>query len=305
MHGRPTATVSTSAELLNDQLLLIPVIEGYDRNSCEDHGTPSLYVYNCSRKIEGRVPYQDVPRVATFRFPQLAEGAGCRQICSTADEHGIPRFLCVHKPFVPDPALRLVAFQLELCNNVESSGETLDDSEDEDDDCSCASYDPYGEGIARLLLFVHAGTFARFCNPNSPGAEVPWEAWAPNARLMLKPSEDWLNKDKNHRRIFMPEGPLGVPAIVMLYDFAPPYALRRAVLTGNEAIEPWEYVIDPTVLAHTELFKDTVSSGLPFRKVNTGYIDSFYWGAQDGRERHEYKMADDCVLSRPARQENK
>lgn len=305
-----------SAEFLNDHLLLVPVLEGYDKETTEG----AFYVYDCNNVVEGRVGYQDMPRIAKFKFPPLAKKANYSQNYAVASELGAHRAF-PHQAFVPDPALRLIAFQIEVTGGdaepvlmgeipaaapvaaapateeLPDYASDSDEEEDDDDDDDGWEFDRFG----RLLLFAHAGTFLRFCDPSAPGAEIAWADWAPHARFMRKPADNWLYKGPSDWRICTPEDRPGAPGTVMLYDFAPPPVLRAAAAAGDTG--PWEYVLEPTVVVHAALFDGEIRSGLPFRKVNTGLVDAF--DREGGGERHRYELTDDCILSQVISQERK
>lgn len=74
-------------------------------------GQPALFIYDCKVQCEQRLPFQHVRRVATFRFPELAEGVVCDQLYSASD-----RCLSCYgsSAFQPGPSLRIIAFQLDL-----------------------------------------------------------------------------------------------------------------------------------------------------------------------------------------------
>lgn len=294
---------------------MVPVTE-YGCNHAG--GEAALYVYDCSQAVEGPVRYCDVPRVATFRLPPLAPGAEYTQnYCCSSEYSGVARSM-QHQPFVPDPALRLLAFQIDVTNydpwplnEHQAATSTVSTEERAEEVATGTDYDsqlPIDEeedhsyrndwdrrDFCRLLLFAHAGSFLRFCNLDAPGADIPWERWAPYARLMPKPADNWLYNSPQAWRICTTENlPDDRDDSVMLYDFAPPCALRRAAACVSAGLDPWEYVLGPSVVVREALFDGEVRSGLPFRRVNTGLIDSI--SVMPG-ERHSYRLMDDCILS--------
>lgn len=307
-------------------------------------------------------------RVATFRFPELAEGVVCDQLYSASD-----RCLSCYgsSTFQPDPSLRIIAFQLDLkrvghlppflyarvmsradwqnptpvgsgdvvdsvieSNNgapdhiTDSNGPILDHGGELDDDFGVSPlYDSDGDReyetptddagdtanteYARrekpiYHLFVHSGTLGRFCRESMQDVEIAWEEWASHARFMVKPGAEslWLGGNVSHTRILLPETrppedethvPEGDeenwPAADMVYDFPPPAALRRAVRL-HENCKPWEYVLEPEVLEHGTFFKSKIVSGLPYRKVDTSFVDLPCLADLAGNS-----SRDDCLLT--------
>lgn len=155
-------------------------------------------------------------------------------------------------------------------------------------------------------LFVHNGTLESFCREGMQDVEIAWEEWASHARFMVKPGAEslWLGGNVSHTRILLPETrPLedetqapeedeeNWPAADMVYDFPPPAALRRAVHL-RENREPWEYILEPEVLEPGTFFKSKIVSGLPYRKVDTGFVDLPSLADLAGN-----LSGDDCVLT--------
>lgn len=259
-------------------------------------GEAAIYVFDCSIVIEGRVRYCDVPRIATFRLPPLSRRAQYTRNFCVSSEYGIPR-PAPHQLFIADPALRLIVFQIDAFGLVIMSRYPNEDETDSDDDdpgpdesCSMCTN--------KFLLFAHAGSFLRFCNLDVPGAEIPWEQWAPHARVWLKDTASGeLHQVPHGRRICTPEYREDTLGSVMIYDFARPCMLRRLAATGESA--PWEYILKPSVIKRTRLslFRGKIWSGLPFRKVDTGLADPHSFFAPEESPRHSYLLADDSVLS--------
>lgn len=295
-----------SLQFLTDNYVLVPVIE-----SRRSGHRAALYIYDLSHEIPGRLAYHEVPRVATFGLPMLVDGAFYPSIyavseapirtpsgSATAHLHG----------FAQDPALRLIAFQLRIVS-ISITPLPSDGSEEPQMNVE--------HNITRssVNLFVHAGTLSptRWCHGTTTGtsADIPWEAWAPEARLILTPGfkKVGLAEQVSHTRCLIPEkvsepappaedcadeetadagvdddaelGALGV----WIYDFAPAPALRHASRAAANA-GPWTYVMEPEEL-DVPVFRSKVVSALPYRKLNTGLR---VW------ETHS-ELAEACLLS--------
>lgn len=267
----------------------MPVIEDNPNVYISGDAVAALYVYDCSQVLEGCVWYRDVPRVATFRFPPLVPGAEHTQNrCCSSEYYGTAQ-LAPHSPLVSDPAFRIFGFQI----NVASYFFEQDDLGG--DQC-----------LVRLLLFAHAASFLRFCHPDAPGAEIPWEQWAPYARLIVRQHvdprlddvDDELYMAAHGRRICVPEGRPDNLRSIVLYDFPPRRAFHHGA-TAGASVEPgpWEYVVEPNVIVRPTLLAGEVRSGLPFRRLNTGLVVPKNINAPP-EEKYIYELMDDCVLSR-------
>lgn len=269
------------------------MLEGLDKDY--GHTECVIIIYDCTQQVEGRIPYRDIPRLATFRLPRVKDTANYRKISAFSDPHGMPHHQHHPEPFVPDPALRIFAFQMELLVPSHpwfwelpvNTNTTFDRNK-----ANPGSLPLEDGGWARLLLFVPASTFLRFCSQSPPGATLEWEQWSAYARLIHKPGK-WLHEPPSHRRVCVPEDRPNAPHCVMLYDFAPPAALRRRETDTG----PWEYVMSPSVLVNDLVFEGRVVSSLPYRKVNTGYFDpSRRLSSRDWQV--EYRLTDDGMLAR-------
>lgn len=281
-------------EVLENNLLLVPVIEpkvaagGSPRRIGDEGGAAFLYVYDCKQRVCGRLPYQDLPRVATFKLPELSDKALYDNVYSVTEGSSAQYTPGMGRPFVLDPSYRLFALQLQI-------GRTQDlkqaDASDEDStfDMDGCSYD------VRLLLFVHATTIQRRCEGDTRNLLFEWEDWAHEARLIRNPGyhTDWFGGPLSYTRSFVPERTLGnVNGIIdfaadpeeeyggdmtyWLYEFAPSEVLRsaEAAAGGNG---PWVYFMEPDSLPKVPIFRTptTATSGLPYRKLNTGIsVDS-------------------------------
>lgn len=243
-----------------------------------------LYVYNCKQTVGGRLLYQDVPRVATFKLPELFDDAIYEDIHSVADDVSAPYTLDMGHSFILDRSLRLITLQLEIAprnRNIRGVGNR---GRDVGLAIDGTSYD------VRLLLFVHAGAIERRCQGDVRNLSVEWADWACDTRLMRDPGyrTGWFSGPVNYMRSLVPERELGnVSGVVdfamhpderyggettyWLYEFASPEVLRsaEAAADGNG---PWLYIMEPDSLPKLPIFRNpiTATTGLPYRKLNTG-----------------------------------
>lgn len=240
-------------------------------------GAALLYIFDCKKRVPGRRQYQDVPRVATFKLPELADKAQYDNIYSISDNLSAQYSSGIGRPFVLDPSFSLIAMQLQV-GATRKAGLGIDGG-------------PYSQFDVRLLLFVHANTLERRCQGNVRNLSVEWEDWAQHARLFRNPGypTDWFGGPVSYTRSIVPERTRGnnngvvdfaLPDLheefggeltCWLYDFAPPEALRAAeAAAGGKG--PWTYIMEPDSLPRLPIFRTptTATSGLPYRKLNTG-----------------------------------
>lgn len=284
-------------EFLNDHLLLVPIME--DRGMDDAGYAGALYVYDCSRVVEGySFDARKVSRIATFKLPSLLPGAQYTKIYGRSSENYDTLRSAPHHSFIPDPAFRLLTFEIDVNGRwseipdehaAASQGSHIQHEENDEGDGAW-------DRDRHLLLVVHADSLLRFCDPGSPGAEIPWETWAPYARLMPRPADSRLHTPPHWRRVCIPEERSDNPNAVMLYDFASPPALRHRVAADVAAdADPWEYVLKPSKIIGKAIFDEVVQSGLPFRRVSTGLTAP---ATDVPAERNNYQLTDDCILSR-------
>lgn len=268
---------------------------------------------DCRSPLFERVPYQDVPRVATFGFPPLQNKACYSLFFSTSDDPGTPQDTNVSSDFCYDPAYRLIALQLFVYTQSFSptpgedspdvdppptpSVDNDDDEEDSDEDNG--NEDDHDDASAKLYMFVHAGTLERHCEKRKPGNEIPWDDWASEARLMRQPGDGsvWLFDCVSYRRCLVratrPRDDTSLS--IMLYDFPPPFASRHPNGFPADEHGPWQYVAEPGVINAEYLFSKPVVSGLSYRKVDTGFVEPALGNPERGEKCYHY-LTPECVL---------
>lgn len=201
-HGVNPTFSAISFTFLENGLLLLPVIEVQG----DFGGDAAIYVYDCKTTVPKRRPYQDIPRLTTFRLPQPDDDADFDLFYVSAAAPGAP-----HPAHgaptggVPDPAGRVLAFQMHAGRYAQSFLPLL----------SLLSPDPPAALRAMLaevrreplLLFVHAGALQQHCARWAPGAEFEWEEWAGDARLVRGSGGEsvWIRNLVGHRGCFVPE----------------------------------------------------------------------------------------------------
>ena len=234
--------------------MLIPIIE-------ESEGINSqaaLYTFDCREVPPGRKALHELISCGTlFLLPPLAQGLEYIQFYCIANT---PPPLVPDSPFRPDPALRLVVFQVGV-NNLATSI-TL-------------------EGTTYYYLFVRSETLLRHEKYGPTWGGYRWETqWGRDALLIQKPGDPdiWLADEASNDRCLIMESHTSdgdepdPPMSIMLYEFPPAEALRRDLAHGQGAGK-WEYVMGPHMLADESVWqRKQVKSGLPFRKVDTGLV---------------------------------
>lgn len=293
-----------SFEFLNEHQILLPVIERKGPNG----GFAALYILDCTSMIPERTPFQEVPRIATFHLPKPRDEAYYTQLFVVTNPNGAIQDPSNDVPILHDPALRLLAFQLRVCglspwmvslltqntNNTNDSvtdqsslatgveGEEDDDGDEEEEEDEVYDDDDEEEDdeYMYMYLFVHVGTLESHANRGVPGGDVRWEDWASRARLMRARGDTsiWLYDCVSHRRCLLTDRKPdadghGTP--IKLYDFPPPSFFRAPGMIASHVDGgdhgQWQHVVEQEVVKHVGIFPTEVVSGLPYRKIDTGY----------------------------------
>ena len=139
-------------------------------------GTAALYLVDSSQSLSDRVSYGLLPGTR-FGLPERSALWAYSDMFSLSDT--TPTTSNDDGPFAPDPAMRILTFYVVMkafhrdpqrrssaSGNLSSSAE-LDNWDD----------------VGQYYLHAHVGTFVRrhFARP---GVNVPWDDWAPDARLL-------------------------------------------------------------------------------------------------------------------------
>ncbi|EKM54297.1 uncharacterized protein PHACADRAFT_196730 [Phanerochaete carnosa HHB-10118-sp] len=302
----------TTFEFLNNYMIMVPMV-GTTGNAYVRGREAALYVFDCRHRIPGRNTYHHTPHLTTFQLPKLAIGAIYRELDSVADACNTQRS-SEGLSFVEDPALRMIGFQFRVlhspsmpsaCISQESFSPALDE------DVLDENGEDYGYRRSRITwshsttfcLFVHAGTLVDLCTGRTFQQVIPWDDWAANTRLIRTLGNESFSLGGNisHKRmlIFRIRPNVGIypPIDAFIFDFPSPPALRHAFQAmDRQATAPWQYIMEPTVLVDRSIFLSEVVTGLPYRKVPTGY-----WkvpGPNDGGAETHIYLSGNCLLTK-------
>ena len=241
-------TESMTFHILDHKRILLPIIV---EEGGEEVARAALYILDCSHEYPYRSAFDKCPRLATLYLPHLAEQADYVQFYCVANT---PSPSSGFESFTPDPSLRVVAFQIGI------------------------SADPL-QRPTYFYLFVQAETLLHYCSRTGADAiVVEWEDWGPDACLIAKPGdpEIWLVDEVCHKRCLVMERNKGsdedAPMAIMVYDFSPRPVLRYDS-ASKERQGKWEFYFESHALEDRTLWRSgVVKSGLPFRKIDTGFL---------------------------------
>lgn len=282
-----TITKATKTDVIQGRYIIVPVLEHY----CNGSGRPAIYIYDCSCGTPGRREYRDIPRTATFYPPTLADNAICTHFVVSSRPAGMPQNASQsYAPFYHDPDLQLLEFEMKISKPVLGSTGVA-----------------FAQQVVAFDIFVHAGTLAAHCRRAELAGPTPlelaWEDWALRARLLPKHAFETSKPftHPSHRRClrifpYPPRDPNGWNRLseamyrVVLHDFPPPAALAQSTVRGPSH---WEYVLEPSADVHPGVFQHTVTSGLPYRKLYTGYDAPFTFLRP---EPLRFYLAGDCFV---------
>jgi hypothetical protein len=237
---------------MNHQQVLVPM---WRRSTNMAHRIV-LYVFSYNPGISTRTSHEEMPRVATFYFPELVDGVEALRLEGAGNPYTSrepPADVAV--PFYCDMGLRLFTLNIFLSPMRDAR--------------------PVG-----FYLFAPSNAIEQFCR-GLGHRDVPWEQWADKVRLIYKVPLGLISDGHLFQtRCLLPalepvevfdDLPPTLDAITpfVIFDFSPALALRRDFQA--ETFTNCEYVFDENTVEHASVWKESPVTGAacPYRKIRT------------------------------------
>jgi len=145
-----------------------------------------------------------------------------------------------------------------------------------------------GHVIRSFVIFIPSSTLTEYLATLSSEKRhtcAPWEAWGPNGTRMIPSpghSNIWVCYVYGMRFVAPHEVGATGSTTICVYDFNP-LPIKRAVAAGRELDEGTSHFTDPTSLDTSGMFKDVVTTSLPYRmsrlSIETDTPDGGKFGA--------------------------